>query len=59
MQEMEHRLHTGKDLGKSRACVKAAVKKQHCIPLHKPQMHFVSGIEGSNFISYGQRVTGN
>jgi len=58
-REKKHTIFTGNYLGRSRACVKIAVKLQHCIPVHKDQMHFVSGIEASHFSSYGQKVTGS
>jgi len=57
-RKKKHTVSTGKDLARSRACVVMAVKKRHCIPLHKPQMHSVLDTEVSHFISYLEKVTG-
>jgi hypothetical protein len=48
MQEKKPTLSTEKELARFRACVEMAAKRRHHIPIPKPQMQSMLGIEVSH-----------
>jgi len=51
MQKKKPTLSTEKDLARFRACIELAAKRRHNIPMLKPQMQSMLGIEVSHFSS--------